>query len=52
MDIALDPDGGVVIQYVNTEEFEELIAPLNTEQNPDEIRKQPAKEPVANPGSS
>jgi hypothetical protein len=31
MDIALDQDGGVVIQYVNPREFEELISPLKNE---------------------
>jgi hypothetical protein len=29
MDIGLDKDGGVVIQYVNPEEFDALIAPLS-----------------------
>lgn len=33
MDIALDKDGGVVIQYVNSSELEHLIAPLKEEQS-------------------
>jgi hypothetical protein len=45
MDIALDQDGGVVIQYVNPGTFEELITPLQNDSDRDEPTR-PATEPV------
>lgn len=52
MDVAIDRDGGVVIQYVNPGEFEELIAPLKTEPAPAESAAEPAVKPGTDPDSS
>lgn len=52
MDIGLDKDGGVVIQYVNPDEFEELIAPLKSQQDPTEPTGRSGVESVAKPSSS
>jgi len=53
MDIGLDKDGGVVIQYVNPARFENLIVPLK--QQPEQTREptgHPTYEPTAVPDPS
>jgi hypothetical protein len=53
MDIGLDEGGGVVIQYVNPEEFESLIAPLKESSRQGEPKSGgPAVEAMADPAPS